>query len=74
MKGAYLIFRCVPSKEDLYRVIEENHEGACGGHFSFKITLQKILQGKVMCGQAYKRMYIIGADLAKSAKHMGIVF
>ena len=45
MKGDDLVLRHVPSwKEELYRVLEENHEGACGDHFAFKITLQKILQ------------------------------
>ena len=44
MKGADLVLRRVPWKEKIYRVLEENHEGACGGHFSFKITLPKILQ------------------------------
>ena len=44
MRGADLVLRRVPWKEELYRVLEENHEGACGGHFAFKITLQKILQ------------------------------
>lgn len=44
MKGADLVLRRVPWKEELYRVLEENHEGACGGHFAFKITLHKILQ------------------------------
>ena len=44
MKGADLVLRRVPWKEELYRVLEENHEGACGGHFSFKTTLHKILQ------------------------------
>ena len=44
MQGADLVLRRVPWKEELYRVLEENHEGACGGHFAFKITLQKILQ------------------------------
>ena len=34
----------MPWKEELYKVLEENHEGACGGHFAFKIALQKILQ------------------------------
>ena len=43
MKGANLVLRHVPWKEELYRVLEENHEGACGGHFTFKITLHKIL-------------------------------
>ncbi|MCO5559676.1 hypothetical protein L7F22_013277 [Adiantum nelumboides] len=28
-------------KEELYRVLEENHEGACGGHFALKITMHK---------------------------------
>ena len=34
----------MPWKEELYKVLEENHEGACGGHFAFKTTLHKILQ------------------------------
>ena len=42
MRGADL--ERVPWKEELYRILEENHEGACGGHFSFKITLHKIFQ------------------------------
>ena len=44
MQGADLVLRRVPWKEELYRVLEENHEGACGGHFALKITLHKILQ------------------------------
>ena len=44
MQGADLVLRRVPWKEELYKVLEENHEGACGGHFAFKITLHKILQ------------------------------
>ena len=44
MKGADLVLRRVPWREELYRVLEENHEGACGGHFALKITLHKILQ------------------------------
>ena len=44
MKGADLVLCQVPWKEELYRVLEENHEGACGNNFSFKITLYKILQ------------------------------
>ena len=43
MKEVDLVLRHVPWKEELYRVLEENHEGACGGHFAFKITLHKIL-------------------------------
>ena len=43
MQGADLVLRCVPWKEELYKVLEENHEGACGGHFALKITLHKIL-------------------------------
>ena len=34
----------VPWKEELYRVLEENHEGACGNYFALKTTLHKILQ------------------------------
>lgn len=44
MLGADLVLRRVPWKEDLYKVLEENHEGACGGQFALKITLHKILQ------------------------------
>ena len=44
MKGADLVLRHVPWKEELYKVLEENHEGACGEHFAQKITLHKILQ------------------------------
>ena len=34
MQGADLVLRCLPWKEELYRDLEENHEGACGGHFA----------------------------------------
>ncbi|MCO5584218.1 hypothetical protein L7F22_038142 [Adiantum nelumboides] len=44
MLGADLVLRRVPWKEELYKVLEENHEGACGGHFALKNTLHKILQ------------------------------
>ena len=44
MKGADLVLRRVPYKEEIYIILEENHEGACGGHFALKITLHKILQ------------------------------
>ena len=44
MQGADLVLRRVPWNEELYKVLEENHEGACGGHFALKITLHKILQ------------------------------
>lgn len=44
MKGTYLVLRRVPWKEEIYRILEDNHEGACGGHFAMKITLHKILQ------------------------------
>ena len=44
MQGADLILRRVPWKEELYKILEENHEGSCGGHFALKITLHKILQ------------------------------
>ncbi|MCO5581829.1 hypothetical protein L7F22_035718 [Adiantum nelumboides] len=44
MKGADLVMRRVPWKEEIYKILEENHEGSCGGHFASKITLHKILQ------------------------------
>ena len=34
MKGAGMILRRVPWKEEVYRILEANHEGACGGHFA----------------------------------------
>ena len=43
MKGADLVLRCVPWKEELYKVLEENHEGEFGDYFAFKIMLNKIL-------------------------------
>ena len=46
MKGVDLVFRHVPWQEKIYRVLEENHEGACVRHFSFKITLHKIFKKK----------------------------
>ncbi|MCO5599977.1 hypothetical protein L7F22_054084 [Adiantum nelumboides] len=44
MKGSDLVLRCVPWKEEIYKILEENHEGSCGGHFAMKIMLHKILQ------------------------------
>ena len=44
MKVVDLVLRHVPWKEELYKVLEENHEGACGRNFALKITLHKILQ------------------------------
>ena len=73
MKGADLVLRRVPWKEELYRVLEENHEGACGGHFAFKITLHKILQ-EGMYGLVCRRMFTIGAGLARDASHLGKEF
>ena len=39
-----MILRRVPWKEEIYKILEENHEGSCGGHFAMKIMLHKILQ------------------------------
>ena len=44
MKGVDLVLRRVPWKEELYKILEENHEGACGRHFALNIILHKILQ------------------------------
>ncbi|MCO5586148.1 hypothetical protein L7F22_040087 [Adiantum nelumboides] len=44
MKGVDLVMRRVPWKEEIYKVLEEKHEGSCGGHFASNITLHKILQ------------------------------
>ncbi|MCO5564044.1 hypothetical protein L7F22_017700 [Adiantum nelumboides] len=44
MKGSDLILYRVPCKEEIYKILEENHEGSCGGHFAMKIMLHKILQ------------------------------
>ena len=43
MQGVDLVLQRVSWKEEVYKVLEENHEGACGGNFAFRITLQKIL-------------------------------
>ena len=43
MQGADFFLRCA-WKKDLYKVLEENHEGVCGGHFALSITLHKVLQ------------------------------
>lgn len=57
MQGADLVLRRVPWKEELYNVLEENHEGACGGHFALKITLQKILQEGYVCPSVKKDVH-----------------
>ncbi|MCO5555190.1 hypothetical protein L7F22_008733 [Adiantum nelumboides] len=44
MKGSNIILHRVPWKEEIYKIVEENHEGSCGGHFAMKIMLHKILQ------------------------------
>ncbi|MCO5554703.1 hypothetical protein L7F22_008236 [Adiantum nelumboides] len=44
MKGSDLVLRRVPWKEEIYKILEENREGSCGGHFAMKIMLHKILQ------------------------------
>ena len=44
MKGSDMVLRKVPWKEEIYTILEANHEGSCGGHFAMKITLHKILQ------------------------------
>ncbi|MCO5607526.1 hypothetical protein L7F22_061723 [Adiantum nelumboides] len=44
MKGSDLILHRVPWKEEIYKILEETHEGSCGGHFAMKIMLHKILQ------------------------------
>lgn len=43
-KGADLMLRRVPWKEEIYRILRDNPEGSCGGHYAFKITLHKVLQ------------------------------
>ena len=58
MRGADMVLRRVPWKEELYKVLEENHEGACGGHFAFKITLHKILQEGYVWPSVQKDVYI----------------
>lgn len=44
MKVVDVVLRSVPWKEEIYRILEENHEGSSGGHFDSKIILNKILQ------------------------------
>ena len=43
MRGADQVMRRVPWREEIYNILTSNHEGACGGHYAFRITLQKIL-------------------------------
>ncbi|MCO5577623.1 hypothetical protein L7F22_031454 [Adiantum nelumboides] len=57
MLGADLVLKRVPWKEELYKVFEENHEGACGGHFALKITLHKILQEGYVWPSLHKDAY-----------------
>ncbi|MCO5548625.1 hypothetical protein L7F22_002085 [Adiantum nelumboides] len=57
MLGADKVLRRVPWKEELYKVLEENHEGACGGHFALKITLHKILQEGYVWPSLQKDVY-----------------
>ncbi|MCO5584209.1 hypothetical protein L7F22_038132 [Adiantum nelumboides] len=57
MLGANLVLRRVPWKEELYEVLEENHEGACGGHFALKITLHKIMQEGYVWPSLQKDVY-----------------
>ncbi|MCO5584219.1 hypothetical protein L7F22_038143 [Adiantum nelumboides] len=57
MLGADLVLRRVPWKEEVYKVLEENHEGACGGHFALIITLHKILQEGYVWPSLQKDVY-----------------
>ena len=59
----------MPWKEEVNKVLEENHEGACG-HFAFK-TLCKRFYKKGMRGLACRRMFLIDVLLvAKDANHL----
>lgn len=57
MKGADLVLRRVPWKEEIYRILEQNHEGACGGHYALKITLHKVLQEGYVWPSLQKDVY-----------------
>ncbi|MCO5590464.1 hypothetical protein L7F22_044434 [Adiantum nelumboides] len=57
MLGVDMVLRHVPWKEELYKVLEENHEGTCGGHFALKITLHKILQEGYVWPKLHKDVY-----------------
>ena len=54
MRGVDMSLRRVPWKEEVYRIWEANHEGSCGGHFAFRITLHKILQEGYVCPSIQK--------------------
>ena len=43
MRGADQVMRRVPWREEMHYILSSNHEGACGGHYAFRISLQKIL-------------------------------
>ena len=49
MRGADQIMRRVPWREEMHYILSSNHEGACGGHYAFRITLQKILLEGYVC-------------------------
>ncbi|MCO5586261.1 hypothetical protein L7F22_040200 [Adiantum nelumboides] len=57
MLGVDLVLRRVPWKEELYEVLEENHDGGCGGYFALKITLHKILQEGYVWPSLHKDVY-----------------
>ena len=57
MKGTHLILRRVPWKEEIYRILEESHEGSCGGHYAVKITLHKVLQEGYVWPSIQKDVY-----------------
>ena len=57
MRGADMVLRRVPWKEEIYKVLEENHEGSCGGHYALKITLHKILQEGYVWPSIQKDVY-----------------
>ncbi|MCO5587180.1 hypothetical protein L7F22_041127 [Adiantum nelumboides] len=42
-KGKDLVYRRVPSTNEIPKILKGLHEEACGGHFSHELTLKKVL-------------------------------
>ena len=43
MRDVDQVMRRVSWREEMHYILSSNHEGACGGHYAFRITLLKIL-------------------------------
>lgn len=57
MKVTDMVLRKVPRKEEMYRILEANHEGSCIDHFAMKITLHEILHDRYVWPSIQKDVY-----------------